>query len=166
MPIPAGMLAPMDAPSITLTDRHGVVLRTTRAADGSRARWMPIGDMDPQIITAFIAVEDRRFLERSRRGALGAIDVHALARAMRDNLRASRIVSGASTITMQAARLIRPSDRGWAGTVVQALWALRLAAHLSSEEILEQYLNRVQLGQAPLASRPRPRSMPERRRVR
>jgi penicillin-binding protein 1C len=147
MPIPAGMLAPMDAPSITLTDRHGVVLRTTRAADGSRARWMPIGDMDPQIITAFIAVEDRRFLERSRRGALGAIDVHALARAMRDNLRAGRIVSGASTITMQAARLIRPSDRGWAGKVVQALWALRLAAHLSSEEILEQYLNRVQLGQ-------------------
>jgi penicillin-binding protein 1C len=31
--------------------------------------------------------------------------------------------------------------------VVQALWALRLAAHLSGDQILEQYLNRVQLGQ-------------------
>jgi penicillin-binding protein 1C len=147
LPIPAAMLAPMEAPSVTLTDRHGVVLRTTRAADGSRARWMPIGEMDQQIITAFIAVEDRRFLERSRHGALGAIDVRALARAVRDNLRAGRIVSGASTITMQTARLIRPSDRGWGGKAVQGLWALRLAAHLSSEEILEQYLNRVQLGQ-------------------
>jgi penicillin-binding protein 1C len=141
------MLAPIGAPSVTLTDRHGVVLRTTRAADGSRARWIPIGEIDPQIITAFIAVEDRRFLERSNRGALGAVDARALARAVRDNLRAGRIVSGASTITMQTARLIRPSSRGWGGKVVQALWALRLAAHLSSEEILEQYLNRVQLGQ-------------------
>lgn len=147
MPIPAEMLAPMDAPSVTLTDRHGVVLRTTRARDGSRARWMPIDQIDPQIITAFIAVEDRRFLARSNRGALGAIDLRALARAVRDNLRAGRIVSGASTITMQTARLIHPSGRGWGGKVVQALWALRLSAHLSSEEILEQYLNRVQLGQ-------------------
>jgi penicillin-binding protein 1C len=141
------MLAPIDAPSITLTDRHGIVLRTTRAADGSRARWMPLGEMDPKIITAFIAAEDRRFLERAGRGVLGAIDARALARAVRDNLRAGRVVSGASTITMQTARLIRPSDRGWSGKVVQALWALRLAAHLSSDEILEQYLNRVQLGQ-------------------
>ncbi len=147
LPIPAGMLAPVDAPSVTITDRHGVVLRTTRAGDGSRARWMSIGEMDPQIITAFIAVEDRRFLERAGRGALGALDGRALARAVRDNVRAGRIVSGASTITMQTARLVRPSSRGWGGKVVQALWALRLAAHLSSDEILEQYLNRVQLGQ-------------------
>ncbi|HEY9426674.1 MAG TPA: penicillin-binding protein 1C [Gemmatimonadaceae bacterium] len=147
VPIPAEMLAPTEAPSVTITDRHGVVLRTTRAADGSRARWMPIGEIDPQIITAFIAVEDRRFLERSARGAPGAIDARALARAVRDNLRARRIVSGASTITMQTARLIRPSSRGWGGKLVQALWAFRLAAHLSSDEILEQYLNRVQLGQ-------------------
>jgi penicillin-binding protein 1C len=147
MPIPAGMRAPIEAPSVTITDRHGVVLRTTRAADGSRARWMPIGEIDPQIITAFIAVEDRRFLERSSRGAPGAIDARALARAVRDNLRAGRIVSGASTITMQTARLMRPSSRGWGGKVVQALWAFRLAAHLSSDAILEQYLNRVQLGQ-------------------
>ncbi|HEU4584994.1 MAG TPA: penicillin-binding protein 1C [Gemmatimonadaceae bacterium] len=146
-PIPAEVLAPMDAPSVTLTDRHGVVLRTTRAADGSRARWMPIDQIDPQIITAFIAVEDRRFLARSNRGALGAIDARALARAVRDNLRARRIVSGASTITMQTARLVRPSGRGWGGKLTQALWALRLSAHLSSGEILEQYLNRVQLGQ-------------------
>ena len=147
IPIPAELLAPIDAPSVTLTDRHGIVLRTTRAADGSRARWMPIGEIDPQIITAFIAVEDRRFLERAGRGALGAVDARALARAVRDNLRAGSVVSGASTITMQAARLIRPSNRGWGGKVVQALWALRLGAHLSGEEILEQYLNRVQLGQ-------------------
>ena len=147
MPVPAAMIAPIDAPSMTITDRNGVVLRTTRAADGSRARWMSIAELDPQIITAFIAVEDRRFLERSGRGPFGAIDARSLARAVRDNIRAGRVVSGASTIPMQTARLLHPSDRGWGGKVVQALWALRLSAHLSGEEILEQYLNRVQLGQ-------------------
>ena len=147
MPIPARMLAPIEAPSVTLTDRHGIVLRTTRAADGSRARWMPIGEIDPRLITAFIAVEDRRFLERGSRGVLGAIDWRALARAARDNLRSGRVVSGASTITMQTARLIRPSSRDWGGKAAQVLWALRLAAHLDQEQILEQYLNRVQLGQ-------------------
>ena len=147
LPIPAEMIAPIAAPSVTLTDRNGVVLRTTRAADGSRARWMPIAEIDPRLVTAFIAVEDHRFLERGGRGALGAIDWRALARAARDNLRSGRVVSGASTITMQAARLVRPSSRDWGGKMVQALWALRLAAHLDSDEILEQYLNRVQLGQ-------------------
>src|SRR5206468_3243697 len=34
------------------------------------------------------------------------------------------------------------------GKATQALWALRLEAHLGKQQILEQYLNRVQLGQA------------------
>jgi penicillin-binding protein 1C len=140
-PIPRAMLAPPHAPSITLEDRHGLVLRTTRASDGSRSRWMPLREIDPQLITAFIAVEDRRFF------AHGALDWRAIARAARDNLRAHRVVSGASTITMQTARLLHPAERTLAGKVVQVLWALRLSAHLDRQQILEQYLNRVHLGQ-------------------
>ncbi|MGH7703307.1 MAG: transglycosylase domain-containing protein, partial [Gemmatimonadales bacterium] len=37
--------------------------------------------------------------------------------------------------------------RGWAGKLTQTLWALRLESHLSKQQILEQYLNRVPLGQ-------------------
>ena len=48
---------------------------------------------------------------------------------------------------MQLARLLRPIGHGPGDKLVQALWALRLEAHLSKEEILEQYLNRVPLGQ-------------------
>jgi penicillin-binding protein 1C len=136
------MVAPVAAPSVTIEDRHGIVLRTTRAADGSRAKWTPLAEIDPKIITAFVAVEDRRFLERE-----GALDWRALARATRDNLLARRVVSGASTIPMQTARLIRPVERSWSGKVVQVLWALRLAAHLDRQQMLEQYLNRVHLGQ-------------------
>ena len=61
--------------------------------------------------------------------------------------------SGASTITMQLARLLRAGGGGggggrtWRGKISQAFWALRLEAHLSKQQILEQYLNRVPLGQ-------------------
>jgi penicillin-binding protein 1C len=91
---------------------------------------------------AFVAVEDKRFWEH------GGIDWRAVARAARDNLRAGAVVSGASTITMQLARLLHPAERGWPAKVREAAWALRLEWHLSKQEILEQYLNRVQLGQA------------------
>ncbi len=77
-----------------------------------------------------------------------AVDVLALARAVRDNVRHGRTVSGASTITMQTARLLHPSARRVGGKVLQALWAIRLEAHLNKQQIMEQYLNRVQLGQS------------------
>ena len=140
-PPAAHRLAPPDVPSLTIEDRHGRVLRTTRAGDGTRSRWVPLPSMDADVLAAFIAVEDRRFLEH--RG----IDIHAVARAARDNLRAGQVVSGASTITMQLARLISPARRSWAGKAQQAAWALRLETHLSKQAILEQYLNRIPLGQ-------------------
>ena len=139
---PALELDGAERSAITIEDRHGLTLRSTRAADGARARWVPFDRIDPDLINAFVAVEDRRFWEH------GGIDLRAVARAARDNLRARRVVSGASTLTMQLARLMRPADRDFGGKIVQALWALRLEYHLDKQQILEQYLNRVHLGQA------------------
>jgi penicillin-binding protein 1C len=140
-PLPRALTAPIAQPALTLTDRDGVVLRTTRAADGSRARWTPIGDIDAKLIAAFVAVEDKRYFSH------GAIDWRAVARAAYHDARARGIVSGASTIAMQTARLLHPTPRTIPGKIVQTLWALRLGAHLSKQELLEQYLNRIQLGQ-------------------
>ncbi|MFL5560095.1 MAG: penicillin-binding protein 1C [Gemmatimonadaceae bacterium] len=140
-PLPPGMTTPSIAPAIVVADRNGVPLRGTRAGDGTRSRWVSIGELDPDLITAFIAVEDRRFFEH------GAIDWRAVARAARDDIRAGRIVSGASTLTMQTARLLAPGDRDVSGKLSQALWALRIERHLTKQQILEQYLNRIHLGQ-------------------
>ncbi len=142
-PLPADLVAPTPAPSFTLVDRHGLALRTTRAPDGSLARWLPLSEMDPKILQAFLALEDRRFYEH------GGIDWRAVLRAVRDNMRAGHVVSGASTITMQLARLLRPAAGGrtWGAKLLQVLWALRLEHHLTKQSILEQYLNRVPLGQ-------------------
>jgi penicillin-binding protein 1C len=140
-PLPAGLTAPPAATSLTLADRHGLVLRTTRADDGSLMRWVPLGELDPQIIQSFIAFEDRRFFEHH------GVDPRAFARAARDALRGGPSISGASTISMQLARILEPSDRTVVGKAQQILWALRLETHLDKQTILEQYLNRVPLGQ-------------------
>ena len=141
VPLDADLTAPAVGPAMVIADRDGVPLRGTRADDGTRARWIPLAQIDPDLVTAFVAVEDRRFFEHP------GVDWRAIARAARDGLRAGRIVSGASTLTMQTARLLAPSDRDWGGKVAQALWALRLERHLTKQAILEQYLNRVHLGQ-------------------
>ena len=59
---------------------------------------------------------------------------------------AGKVVAGGSTITMQLARTLVPRERTFLGKVHEALWALLLEAHLTKEEILLQYLNRVPFG--------------------
>jgi penicillin-binding protein 1C len=139
-PLPPDLL---DAPTagLVLLDRAGLPLRSTRAADGSLRRWVPLAEMDPDLLAAFLAVEDRRFYRHP------GVDLRALTRAAVADLRAHRIVAGGSTITMQLARLLRPSPRTWSGKATQALWALRLERQMSKQALLEQYLNRVPLGQ-------------------
>lgn len=140
-PLPAGLTAPPPTQSLSIQDRHGLLLRSTRASGGERVRWVPLADIDPNVLQAFLATEDRHFFSHH------GIDLPSVARAALEDLRAGHVVSGASTITMQLARLLCGTGRGWGGKLVQALWALRLERHLSKQQILEQYLNRVPLGQ-------------------
>ena len=140
-PLPASLRDPGPVPGVTLQDRNGQVLRTTRSSEGSRGGWIPLVELDPKILQAFLAVEDHRFY------AHHGVDVRGLARAVRDNVRAGHVVSGGSTLTMQLARLLRGTPRTLPGKLGQMLWAWRLDAHLDKAAILEQYLNRVPLGQ-------------------
>jgi len=142
LPLPHALIAPPSVASITLEDRNGLVLRSTRAGDGSLQRWLSLGEIDPDVLEAFVAGEDHRFYDHH------GIDLRAVGRAITENVHAGHVQSGASTITMQLARLLRPgASRTWRGKVLQAVWALRLEAHLTKQQILEQYLNRVPLGQ-------------------
>jgi penicillin-binding protein 1C len=140
-PLPHGMLDTRMQGAVTLVDRFGRQLRTTRAPDGTRGGWRDLSEMDADLMAAFLAAEDHRFYRH------GGVDLRAVVRAAWINLRSRRVVSGGSTVTMQVARMLRPTSRGWAGKAVQALWALRLEQHLSKQAILEHYLNRVPLGQ-------------------
>jgi penicillin-binding protein 1C len=93
------------------------------------------------VTSALIAVEDRRF--RYHPG----IDPIAVARAARDNLRARRVVSGASTITMQAGRMLRREPaRSLSAKLADAALALRLELWHSKEDILGLWLTRAYFG--------------------
>ncbi len=93
------------------------------------------------VTSALIAVEDRRFYSHP------GIDPIAVARATRDNLRAGRVVSGASTITMQAGRMLRREQaRTLSAKISDAVLALRLELWHSKEDILNLWLNRAYFG--------------------
>ncbi len=140
-PLPAGVASPPPLASLTIEDRHGLTLRETRAEGGARGGWISYADIDPDVIRAFLAAEDHHFFEHH------GIDAGAVARAAWTDVRAGHVVSGASTLSMQTARLLVPIPRTALGKVRQMLWALRLEAHLSKARIFELYLNRLPLGQ-------------------
>ncbi len=141
LPLPRDMAERPEITGVTLLDRHGIPLRTTRAGDGSRVGWLTLDEMDPQLLQAFIALEDRRFYRHH------GVDLRAAARALIQAVREARVVSGASTITMQLAHLLRPAPRSVRAKLGQARWALRIERHLTKQQILEQYLNRIPLGE-------------------
>jgi penicillin-binding protein 1C len=139
-PLPGELREPTAPGSVVVEDRDGRVLREVRAGDGTRARWVALGDLQPVTRHALLAAEDARFYDH--RG----VDVIALARAVGDDLWSRRIVSGGSTLTMQLARILRPHPRTLRGKFGEMLLALRIERSLTKDQILEQYLNRASFG--------------------
>jgi penicillin-binding protein 1C len=140
VPFPAELLAAERAAAPRVLDRRGELLRQGLAADGTRGTWVALADVSPWLVTATLVAEDRRF--RDHRG----VDFLSVLRATRDNVGSGRRVSGASTITMQLVKLLRPQKRDWRTKAEEAMLALRLERALSKEQILEQYLNRAPYG--------------------
>lgn len=123
-----------------VVDRNGEPLRYLPAEHGVwRLRIAP-EDVDPQYLELLLAYEDQRFY------AHPGVDPLAVGRAALGNLRSGRILSGASTITMQVARLLHEPRRGWFGKIEQSLRALQLEARYSKREILSMYLTLAPFG--------------------
>ena len=127
--------------STVLLDREGAALRYALTPDGRLAPPIELcgtpdgttSGVHPRMVEATIAAEDERFYEH-----LG-VDPVAVLRAAASNLSAGRIVSGASTITMQVARMLRPLPRGFYGKFREAVLALYIETRMSKEEILQLY---------------------------
>lgn len=95
----------------------------------------------PQLINAFIAIEDSRFYEHN------GIDLKGVARALKGVLSTGSASQGASTITMQLARnAFLGSQKTVDRKLKETLLALKIEENLSKQEILELYLNKIYLG--------------------
>lgn len=127
----------LTAPSGTeVLDRNGDLLRAYTVAGGRWRLNVALKDVDAAYIAGLIAYEDGRFYSHS------GVDLRAIARAGAQALAHGRLVSGASTLSMQTARLLEGSGTGsWAGKLRQMRLALALERRLSKPEILTLYLN-------------------------
>eukprot|EP00903_Cladosiphon_okamuranus_P017247 g15892.t1 len=101
----------------------------------------PAATIDPLYPALLMAYEDRRFLSHN------GVDARALLRAAWSSLKAGRVVSGGSTLTMQLARLLEHSGTGaWSGKLRQMRLALALERRLSKHQILALYTQLVPMG--------------------
>ncbi|MBU0623003.1 MAG: penicillin-binding protein 1C [Gammaproteobacteria bacterium] len=113
--------------------RDGSLLGARISSDG---QWrFPAGEEVPdKFRLALTTYEDKRFAYHP------GIDPLALARAIRLNASQDRIVSGASTLSMQTIRLARGSpERTYPEKIIEMLLALRLELQYSKREIMELY---------------------------
>ncbi len=127
-------------PARICCDRNGTPVW---AELGSGDQWrvpVPLSRVSPWLITAMVAVEDRRFFRHH------GVDWPAGLRALLSNLRAGRVVSGASTITMQLAKLVHPEPRSYRYKYHQILRALDIETRHDKDWVLEQYLNLAPFG--------------------
>ena len=104
-PLPPELRQGRYSASVRFEDRDGALLREVRADDATRARWVSLEELGPRPTMAVLAAEDRRFYRHP------GVDALAVVRAAGSSLAHGRIVSGASTLTMQLARLVRPTPR-------------------------------------------------------
>jgi penicillin-binding protein 1C len=126
--------------SLRIFDRSGLEIRDLNPDRPDSNFPAPIEEISPWAVLATLAYEDRRFFEH------GGMDPLSIARALWQNARSGRVVSGGSTITQQLARGQGALPRTWTAKVREAAAAWELERRLSKRDILERYLNSVSYG--------------------
>ena len=102
---------------------------------------IPLEEMSPTLLQAFVSAEDSRFYKH--RG----IDLFSIIRAFTKNLKAGAIVQGGSTITQQVTKsFFLTPERSYDRKIKEAILAYRLDRSFAKDEILYLYLNQIYLG--------------------
>lgn len=118
--------------STVVTDRNGELLGARIASDG-QWRFPPSDTVPQKFRTALIEFEDRWFAFHP------GVNPVAIARAAAGNLRAGKVTSGGSTITMQVIRMSRGKERTVRQKIIEAILATRLELRFRKKEILAMY---------------------------
>ena len=129
-----------DPAGTRITDRNGGLLGLVPGDGGSFEEDLAPKEIPAECAALFIALEDGRF--RVHPG----IDPLALVRAVTDAARGRSPHSGASTITMQLARIVVPHPRSVGAKLVEAADALRIESRLTKDQVLALYLNHLPFG--------------------
>ncbi len=120
--------------STCIYDKGGNLLRAFTGKDDSWLLPVILKEINPNFIKATIAIEDKRF--RRHHG----VDMLAILRAVNLNAANRRIISGASTISMQVIRILEGrKSRSFKNKIIEAVHAIRLETLYSKDDILKLY---------------------------
>lgn len=116
--------------------------------DGTRALlgpglggWVELRSLPSHVDGAFVAAEDARFFTHA------GFDLAQIARSLEIDLREGRLARGGSTISQQLVKNeLLDGQRTAARKLTEAILTWRLESRLAKREILERYLNIIELG--------------------
>lgn len=126
--------------SCVVVDKNGELLGV-KISDDKQWRFPETDSVNEKFKTCIVCFEDKRFYYH-----LG-VDPLSIIRATKQNIKSSKIVSGASTITMQTIRLMRNNKkRSFYEKIIESLLAIRLECTYSKESILKLYASHAPFG--------------------
>lgn len=120
--------------------KEGNRIRTFPNSNGSFSYFTKLEDFPESLLFWVIQLEDNRFYLHN------GFDSAAILRSAYLNLKAGKIISGASTISMQVSRMLYKEyfpQNIYAKKILEIIFSIRLNLKFSKKEILEIYLNKV-----------------------
>jgi penicillin-binding protein 1C len=126
-------------------DRNGRLLYELNDPNAGRRTYVHLEKISPYLVAATLATEDQNFYSHP------GFDPTAIIRAFVQNTSEGGIVSGASTITQQLARMLllspeERSEQSYMRKVREAMLAAEVTRRYTKDEILELYLNEAYYG--------------------
>ena len=125
--------------STVVTDRNDELLGARIASDG-QWRFPPRETTPEKIKQCLITFEDKHFYHH------WGVNPLSVGRAIYQNTKHKRIISGGSTLTMQTIRLARNESRTFGEKIIEMIWATRLEFRASKEEILSMFVSHAPFG--------------------
>ena len=108
----------------------------------ANSEWVGLDNIDSKLKNYIIAIEDQHFYQHK------GFDILRIAQTMVNNIKARKIVAGASSISQQYVKnLFLTFDQTWQRKIEEAFLTIRLETHYEKDEILEGYLNTIYFGQ-------------------
>ncbi len=121
-------------PTRLFVDTQGRFLAEVSQSQRRLGYWQLPPRIPPRVEAATLAAEDARFYRHP------GVDWRSVLRAAWQDLRAGHVVSGASTLAMQVAKMQHPRPRTLLRKAAEAVVALRLTHRFGHRAVLRQYL--------------------------
>lgn len=126
--------------STIVSDQKATVIHCFLSPDDKWRMFTELNEITPDLQNVIVFKEDKYFFVHF------GINPVSVFRALINNVLYKKRTSGASTITMQVARLLEPKSRNYGNKLLEIVRALQLEWHYSKPEILQLYLNLVPFG--------------------